>query len=154
MKIRNRQVTVWVSLHCLASRDTVFYYTPVLCPTPAPPTSCRNLEACSSRTRPVCTSAPLKTVPTRTRRSTVRVAGGHTHHWFLCCASTPFHSTSHYFHVPRPLPPPCSGWDRVYGFDMSTIRRVAIMEPLVDVVEAQSVCTNHALIKVGHMTVT
>ena len=38
-------------------------------------------------------------------------------------------------------------WDRVYGFDMSTIRRVAIMEPLVDVVEAQSVCTNHALIK-------
>ena len=40
----------------------------------------------------------------------------------------------------------------MYGFDMSTIRRVAIMEPLVDVVEAQSVCTNHALIKVSHIT--
>ena len=60
--------------------------------------------------------------------------------------------------LPLPAPPlsapPLSGWDRVYGFDMSTIRRVAIMEPLVDVVEAQSVCTNHSLIKVGHMMVT
>ena len=37
---------------------------------------------------------------------------------------------------------------------MSTIRRVAIMEPLVDVVEAQSVCSNHALVKVGHMEIT
>ena len=68
----------------------------------------------------------------------------------LCPHSTPLHISP--LSCAPPLSSPCSGWDRVYGFDMSTIRRVAIMEPLVDVVEAQSVCTNHALIKVSHIT--
>lgn len=30
-------------------------------------------------------------------------------------------------------------WDDVYGFDMSSIRKVAISEPLVDVVDAKQV---------------
>lgn len=38
-------------------------------------------------------------------------------------------------------------WDRVYGFDMSAIRKVAITEPLVDVVEPKQVVTNSYLIK-------
>eukprot|EP00624_Nannochloropsis_granulata_P006026 evm.model.NODE_4365_length_7507_cov_22.568668.1 len=35
-------------------------------------------------------------------------------------------------------------WDDVYGFDMSAIKSLAILEPLVDVVEAKSVVTNQA----------
>lgn len=31
-------------------------------------------------------------------------------------------------------------WDDVYGFDMSAIRKVAISEPLVDVVDPKQVC--------------
>ena len=42
-----------------------------------------------------------------------------------------------------------SGWDRVYGFDMSCIRKVALTEPLVDVVEAKQVVTNSCLVKVS-----
>ncbi|XP_065056511.1 protein arginine N-methyltransferase 1-like [Rhopilema esculentum] len=38
-------------------------------------------------------------------------------------------------------------WDNVYGFDMSAIRRVAISEPLVDVVDPKQVASNHGLIK-------
>jgi len=38
-------------------------------------------------------------------------------------------------------------WDNVYGFDMSCIRKVAMMEPLVDVVEAKQVITNSCLVK-------
>lgn len=38
-------------------------------------------------------------------------------------------------------------WDNVYGFNMSSIRRVAITEPLVDVVDANQVVTNNALVK-------
>ncbi|KAI1720875.1 ribosomal protein l11 methyltransferase (PrmA) domain-containing protein [Ditylenchus destructor] len=38
-------------------------------------------------------------------------------------------------------------WDNVYGFNMSSIRRVAITEPLVDVVDANQVVTNNGLIK-------
>ncbi|XP_060553788.1 protein arginine N-methyltransferase 1-like isoform X2 [Ruditapes philippinarum] len=38
-------------------------------------------------------------------------------------------------------------WDNVYGFDMSTIRKVAISEPLVDVVDPKQVVTNSCLIK-------
>uniref|UniRef100_A0A915CV98 type I protein arginine methyltransferase n=1 Tax=Ditylenchus dipsaci TaxID=166011 RepID=A0A915CV98_9BILA len=38
-------------------------------------------------------------------------------------------------------------WDNVYGFNMSSIRRVAITEPLVDVVDANQVVTNNTLIK-------
>ena len=41
-----------------------------------------------------------------------------------------------------------SGWDNVYGFDMSCIRKVAITEPLVDVVEAKQIVTNSCLLKV------
>lgn len=42
-----------------------------------------------------------------------------------------------------------SGWDSVYGFDMSCIRKVAISEPLVDVVDPKQVVTNSCLIKVS-----
>jgi protein arginine N-methyltransferase 1 len=38
-------------------------------------------------------------------------------------------------------------WDSVYGFDMSSIKNVAITEPLVDVVDGKQVITNSALIK-------
>ncbi|KAL3841546.1 hypothetical protein ACJMK2_019671 [Sinanodonta woodiana] len=38
-------------------------------------------------------------------------------------------------------------WDSVYGFDMSVIRKVAISEPLVDVVDPKQVVTNSCLIK-------
>lgn len=40
------------------------------------------------------------------------------------------------------------GWDSVYGFDMSCIRKVALTEPLVDVVEAKQVVTNSCVVKV------
>lgn len=38
-------------------------------------------------------------------------------------------------------------WDDVYGFNMSCIRKVAITEPLVDVVDKKQVCTNTAMVK-------
>ena len=38
-------------------------------------------------------------------------------------------------------------WDDVYGFDMSAIRKVALTEPLVDVVDRNQVVTNNCLIK-------
>ncbi|KAK3101367.1 hypothetical protein FSP39_003033 [Pinctada imbricata] len=38
-------------------------------------------------------------------------------------------------------------WDNVYGFDMSVIRKVAISEPLVDVVDPKQVVTNSCLLK-------
>lgn len=38
-------------------------------------------------------------------------------------------------------------WDSVYGFDMSCIRKVALTEPLVDVVEAKQVVTNSCVVK-------
>lgn len=38
-------------------------------------------------------------------------------------------------------------WDDVYGFDMSAIRKVAISEPLVDVVDPKQVVTNSCLLK-------
>ena len=37
----------------------------------------------------------------------------------------------------------------MYGFDMSCIRKVAISEPLVDVVEPKQVVTNSCLVKVS-----
>ena len=48
--------------------------------------------------------------------------------------------------VPLSLSP--SGWDSVYGFNMSSIRHIALKEPLVDVVEPQQVVTDSCLIKV------
>ncbi|CAG2175224.1 unnamed protein product [Oppiella nova] len=38
-------------------------------------------------------------------------------------------------------------WDDVYGFDMSCIRKIAIAEPLVDVVDSKQVVTTNCLIK-------
>ena len=38
-------------------------------------------------------------------------------------------------------------WDDVYGFDMSCIRKVALQEPLVDVVDRNQVVANSALLK-------
>nr|NVI69779.1 arginine methyltransferase 1 [Cucujiformia] len=38
-------------------------------------------------------------------------------------------------------------WDDVYGFDMSSIRKIAISEPLVDVVDPKQVVTNACLLK-------
>lgn len=35
-------------------------------------------------------------------------------------------------------------WDNVYGFDMSCIKRLAIAEPLVDLVDRDQICTNAA----------
>ena len=46
------------------------------------------------------------------------------------------------------------GWDSVYGFDMSAIRKVAIAEPLVDVVDPKQVVTNACLVKVRHLVPT
>lgn len=42
-----------------------------------------------------------------------------------------------------------SGWENVYGFDMSCIKEVAIKEPLVDVVDPKQLVTSACLIKVG-----
>ncbi|CAD6193905.1 unnamed protein product [Caenorhabditis auriculariae] len=38
-------------------------------------------------------------------------------------------------------------WDNVYGFNMSAIRKVAVTEPLVDVVDNAQVVTNNCLLK-------
>jgi len=38
-------------------------------------------------------------------------------------------------------------WDEVYGFNMSCIRKVAITEPLVDVVDPKQVVSNSCLLK-------
>lgn len=38
-------------------------------------------------------------------------------------------------------------WDEVYGFDMSLIRKVAISEPLVDVVDPKQIVTNSYMVK-------
>lgn len=42
-----------------------------------------------------------------------------------------------------------SGWENVYGFDMSCIKEVAIKEPLVDVVDPKQLVSSACLIKVG-----
>lgn len=39
----------------------------------------------------------------------------------------------------------------MYGFDMSSVRKVAIQEPLVDVVEPKQVVTNSCLLKVSKL---
>lgn len=41
-----------------------------------------------------------------------------------------------------------TGWENVYGFDMTCIRNVAMKEPLVDVVDSKQVVTNSCLVKV------
>lgn len=44
-----------------------------------------------------------------------------------------------------------SGWENVYGFDMTCIRDVAMKEPLVDIVDPKQVVTNACLIKVRRL---
>lgn len=44
-----------------------------------------------------------------------------------------------------------TGWENVYGFDMTCIRNVAMKEPLVDVVDPKQVVTNSCLVKVSEM---
>lgn len=39
-------------------------------------------------------------------------------------------------------------WNNVYGFDMSCIRKLSMMEPLVDTVDANQIVTNCQLLKV------
>ncbi|KAG1952934.1 protein arginine N-methyltransferase [Pimephales promelas] len=39
-------------------------------------------------------------------------------------------------------------WENVYGFDMTCIRNVAMMEPLVDIVDPKQVVTNSCLVKI------
>jgi hypothetical protein len=39
-------------------------------------------------------------------------------------------------------------WNNVYGFDMSCIKKQAMMEPLVDTVDANQIVTNCQLLKV------
>ena len=51
-------------------------------------------------------------------------------------------------HAPPAFP---TGWDSVYGFNMSSIRDVALKEPLVDMVEPQQIVSDSCLIKVGIM---
>ena len=41
------------------------------------------------------------------------------------------------------------GWESVYGFNMSSIRDIALKEPLVDVVDNRQVCCDHCLVKVN-----
>lgn len=35
------------------------------------------------------------------------------------------------------------GWDNVYGFDLSSVRQMAVTEPLVDIVHPNQVVTNY-----------
>jgi len=37
-------------------------------------------------------------------------------------------------------------WDNVYGFDMSPVKRLALLEPLVDLVHSEQVCTTECTI--------
>lgn len=41
------------------------------------------------------------------------------------------------------------GWDSVYGFNMSCIRKVAIAEPLVDAVDPKQMVTSSCILKVS-----
>jgi protein arginine N-methyltransferase 1 len=46
-------------------------------------------------------------------------------------------------------------WDNVYGFDMTCIKEVALVEPLVDVVEANQIVTNeNNFFEIDIMTIT
>lgn len=42
-----------------------------------------------------------------------------------------------------------SVWNNVYGFNMSCIKKQAIMEPLVDTVDQNQIATNCQLLKVS-----
>ena len=43
-------------------------------------------------------------------------------------------------------------WDNVYGFDFSSIKSVALREPLVDTVDAKAIVTNPYSIKVSYFS--
>ena len=47
-----------------------------------------------------------------------------------------------------------TGWECVYGFNMTSIRDLALKETLVDVVDQQQVCSNSCLIRVTPHTLT
>lgn len=36
-----------------------------------------------------------------------------------------------------------TGWDSVYGFDMSCVKEMALKEPLVDTVDQNQIVTDH-----------
>ena len=42
-------------------------------------------------------------------------------------------------------------WEDVYGFNMSSLGKVAVTEPLVDVVDRNQVVTSACLLKVFHL---
>ena len=44
-------------------------------------------------------------------------------------------------------------WEDVYGFDMSSLGKVAVTEPLVDVVDRNQVVASACLLKVSFLTV-
>lgn len=46
-----------------------------------------------------------------------------------------------------------TGWENVYGFDMTCIRNIAMREPLVDTVDPKQVVTNSCLLKVSRSNV-
>ena len=45
-------------------------------------------------------------------------------------------------------------WNSVYGFDMSCIKKKAMMEPLVDTVDQNQIVTDSKLLKVRYYTLT
>ena len=45
-----------------------------------------------------------------------------------------------------------SGWENVYGFNMSAIRSAAVHEPIVDVVDPKQVVSNMCLLKACNTT--
>ena len=55
----------------------------------------------------------------------------------------------------RHAPSQIDFWDNVYGFDMSCIKKVALLEPLVDTVEETAVISSRSeLMEIDIMTVT
>ncbi|PPS17027.1 hypothetical protein GOBAR_AA03545 [Gossypium barbadense] len=51
------------------------------------------------------------------------------------------------FHIFSPLHHLATVWNNVYGFDMSCIKKQAMMEPLVDTVDQNQIVTNSHLLK-------
>lgn len=63
---------------------------------------------------------------------------------YLACACPRF-----YLHFPSCFFHATLVWNSVYGFDMSCIKKQAMMEPLVDTVDQNQIVTNCQLLKVG-----
>jgi len=88
----------------------------------------RMLMGCSFRTKHLFSCAPSKIDSIRMTRSIVFLV-------FLFTINAYSDTTF-------------SGWDNVYGFNMSSIRNVAISEPLVDLVDQNQVVTGSCVVKV------